>query len=174
MGPPVSIGNNIPPGPSVIIEDIHNMGPWSAGPSCMGYYSAVEYGLQQAQLQVQVDDHFIPLTPRDVLKVKRFPFICGIFSKSDRRLMMPLRVINSNWSGSGSSSGSNKSSNGNWSDRSSDRSGRDGNSNRSRRNGINSGDSDNNSGSNLGSVLLSRRHVGGGGGEDDPTAELLV
>ncbi|KAG1778622.1 hypothetical protein EV702DRAFT_1044484 [Suillus placidus] len=32
MGPPVSIGNNIPPGPSVIIEDIHNMGPWSAGP----------------------------------------------------------------------------------------------------------------------------------------------
>ncbi|KAG1776722.1 hypothetical protein EV702DRAFT_1046046 [Suillus placidus] len=38
MGPPVSIGNNIPPGPSVIIEDIHNMGPWSAGPSCTGYY----------------------------------------------------------------------------------------------------------------------------------------
>ncbi|KAG2335853.1 hypothetical protein BDR05DRAFT_953776 [Suillus weaverae] len=32
MGPPVSIGNNIPPGPSVIIEDIHNMGPWSGGP----------------------------------------------------------------------------------------------------------------------------------------------
>ncbi|KAG2345451.1 hypothetical protein BDR05DRAFT_946551 [Suillus weaverae] len=32
MGPPVSIGSNIPPGPSVIIEDIHNMGPWSGGP----------------------------------------------------------------------------------------------------------------------------------------------
>ncbi|KAG1776252.1 hypothetical protein EV702DRAFT_1046396 [Suillus placidus] len=32
MGPPISIGNNIPPGPSVIIEDIHNMGPWSGGP----------------------------------------------------------------------------------------------------------------------------------------------
>ncbi|KAG1782249.1 hypothetical protein EV702DRAFT_1041136 [Suillus placidus] len=32
MGRPVSIGNNIPPGPSVIIEDIHNMGPWSGGP----------------------------------------------------------------------------------------------------------------------------------------------
>ncbi|KAG1849000.1 hypothetical protein F4604DRAFT_1935076 [Suillus subluteus] len=38
MGPPVSIRNNITPGPSVIIEDILNMGPWSAGPSCMGYY----------------------------------------------------------------------------------------------------------------------------------------
>ncbi|KAG1805098.1 uncharacterized protein HD556DRAFT_1437258 [Suillus plorans] len=38
MGPPISIGNNMFPGPSVIIEDIHNMGPWSAGPSDMGYY----------------------------------------------------------------------------------------------------------------------------------------
>lgn len=26
------------PGPSVNIEDIHNFGPWSAGPSCTGYY----------------------------------------------------------------------------------------------------------------------------------------
>jgi hypothetical protein len=33
MGPPIPIGNNCTPGPSVIIEDIHNMGPWSAGPS---------------------------------------------------------------------------------------------------------------------------------------------
>ncbi|KAG2355874.1 hypothetical protein BDR07DRAFT_1492579 [Suillus spraguei] len=32
-GPPVSIGNNIPPGPSVNIEDIHNLGP-----SLTGYY----------------------------------------------------------------------------------------------------------------------------------------
>ncbi|KAG1734859.1 hypothetical protein EDD22DRAFT_959994 [Suillus occidentalis] len=32
MGPPVPIGNNCTPGPSVIIEDIHNMGPWSGGP----------------------------------------------------------------------------------------------------------------------------------------------
>jgi hypothetical protein len=38
MGPPVHIGNNCTPGPSVIIEDIHNMGPWSAGPSDTGYY----------------------------------------------------------------------------------------------------------------------------------------
>ena len=38
MGPPVNIGNNCTPGPSVIIEDIHNMGPWSAGPSDTGYY----------------------------------------------------------------------------------------------------------------------------------------
>ncbi|KAG1746322.1 hypothetical protein EDD22DRAFT_958368 [Suillus occidentalis] len=38
MGPPVPIGNNCTPGPSVIIEDIHNMGPWSAGPSDTGYY----------------------------------------------------------------------------------------------------------------------------------------
>jgi hypothetical protein len=38
MGPPVPIGNNCTPSPSVIIEDIHNMGPWSAGPSDMGYY----------------------------------------------------------------------------------------------------------------------------------------
>ncbi|KAG1866709.1 hypothetical protein F4604DRAFT_1682781 [Suillus subluteus] len=30
MGPPVSIGNNITPGPSVIIEDILNMGPWGS------------------------------------------------------------------------------------------------------------------------------------------------
>ena len=38
MGPPVSNGNNMPSGPPVIIEDVHNMGPWSAGPSCTGYY----------------------------------------------------------------------------------------------------------------------------------------
>jgi hypothetical protein len=38
MGPPISIGNNMTPGPSVNIEDIHNFGPWSAGPSCTGYY----------------------------------------------------------------------------------------------------------------------------------------
>jgi hypothetical protein len=38
MGPSVSTGNNFPPSPSIIIEDIHNMGPWSAGPSDMGYY----------------------------------------------------------------------------------------------------------------------------------------
>jgi hypothetical protein len=38
MGPPIHIGNNCTPSPSVIIKDIHNMGPWSAGPSDTGYY----------------------------------------------------------------------------------------------------------------------------------------
>jgi hypothetical protein len=38
LGPPISIGNDIPPGPPINIEDIHNIGPWSAGPSYMGYY----------------------------------------------------------------------------------------------------------------------------------------
>ncbi|KAG1784916.1 uncharacterized protein HD556DRAFT_1435299 [Suillus plorans] len=40
MGPPVSIGNNLPPGPSVIVEDIFIMGPWSAGPYHTGYYAS--------------------------------------------------------------------------------------------------------------------------------------
>ncbi|KAG1902843.1 uncharacterized protein F5891DRAFT_1185980 [Suillus fuscotomentosus] len=39
MGPPASIGNNLPPGPSVIVEDILIMGPWSAGPYHTGYYA---------------------------------------------------------------------------------------------------------------------------------------
>ncbi|KAG1722446.1 uncharacterized protein EDB91DRAFT_1088135 [Suillus paluster] len=38
MGPPTSTRNNITPGPSIIFEDIHNIGPWSAGPSYTGYY----------------------------------------------------------------------------------------------------------------------------------------
>jgi hypothetical protein len=38
MGPPGSIGNHSPPGLSVIIEDIQNMRPLSAGPSDTGYY----------------------------------------------------------------------------------------------------------------------------------------
>jgi hypothetical protein len=38
MGPPISIGNNMTPGPSVNIKDIHNFSPWSAGLSCTGYY----------------------------------------------------------------------------------------------------------------------------------------
>ncbi|KAG2751898.1 hypothetical protein P692DRAFT_20871821 [Suillus brevipes Sb2] len=41
MGPPASIGNNIPPGPSVIVEDISIMGPWSTGPYYTGYYAEV-------------------------------------------------------------------------------------------------------------------------------------
>ncbi|KAG0698765.1 hypothetical protein DFH29DRAFT_877761 [Suillus ampliporus] len=39
MGPPVSIGNNNTPGPSVIVEDIFTFGPWSAGPYHTGYYA---------------------------------------------------------------------------------------------------------------------------------------
>ncbi|KAG2353233.1 hypothetical protein BDR07DRAFT_1383371 [Suillus spraguei] len=39
MGPPAVIGNNIPPGPSVMNEDISTMGPWSAGPYHTGYYA---------------------------------------------------------------------------------------------------------------------------------------
>ncbi|KAG1723201.1 hypothetical protein EDB19DRAFT_1834673 [Suillus lakei] len=39
MGPLASIGNNITPGPSVIVEDISTFGPWSAGPYHMGYYA---------------------------------------------------------------------------------------------------------------------------------------
>ncbi|KAG1775314.1 hypothetical protein EV702DRAFT_1046918 [Suillus placidus] len=39
MGPPASIGNNLTPGPSVIVEDISTMGPWSAGPYHTGYYA---------------------------------------------------------------------------------------------------------------------------------------
>jgi hypothetical protein len=38
MGPPISIRNNFPLSSSIIIEDIHNMGPWSTGLSDMGYY----------------------------------------------------------------------------------------------------------------------------------------
>ncbi|KAG2129235.1 uncharacterized protein EDB93DRAFT_1256297 [Suillus bovinus] len=38
MGPPTSIGNNIPPSPSINIKDIHHISPSSAGPSYMGYY----------------------------------------------------------------------------------------------------------------------------------------
>ncbi|KAG1767944.1 hypothetical protein EDD22DRAFT_949752 [Suillus occidentalis] len=40
MDPPIPIRNNCTPGPSVIIEDIHNMGPWSAGLSDTGYYNS--------------------------------------------------------------------------------------------------------------------------------------
>src|SRR6267154_6314249 len=39
MGPPTSIRNNIPPGPSVIVGDIFTFGPWSAGPYHTGYYA---------------------------------------------------------------------------------------------------------------------------------------
>ncbi|KAG1738323.1 uncharacterized protein EDB91DRAFT_1249240 [Suillus paluster] len=39
MDPPVFIGNNIPPGPSVNIEDIFIISPWSAGPCYTGYYA---------------------------------------------------------------------------------------------------------------------------------------
>ncbi|KAG1895809.1 kinase-like domain-containing protein [Suillus fuscotomentosus] len=39
MGPPASIGNNLPPSPSVIVEDIFILGPWSAGPYHTGYYA---------------------------------------------------------------------------------------------------------------------------------------
>ncbi|KAG1772179.1 hypothetical protein EV702DRAFT_1246542 [Suillus placidus] len=50
MGPPVSIGNNIPPGPSIIIEDIHNMGPWSAGPSsCIKIRSLLRISISEEQ-----------------------------------------------------------------------------------------------------------------------------
>ncbi|KAG0694480.1 hypothetical protein DFH29DRAFT_880693 [Suillus ampliporus] len=39
MGPPISIGNNNTPGPSVIVEDIFTFGPWFAGPYHTGYYA---------------------------------------------------------------------------------------------------------------------------------------
>ncbi|KAG1717247.1 uncharacterized protein EDB91DRAFT_1259968 [Suillus paluster] len=39
IGPPVFIGNNIPPGPSVNIEDIFIIGPWSTSPCYTGYYA---------------------------------------------------------------------------------------------------------------------------------------
>jgi hypothetical protein len=110
--------------------------------------------------------NFVPLAPRDVVKVEGFPFICIIVSKSSRKLTMPLRVMkdiciccSSGWTRSGSGS---------------DRSGRDGHSSgRGGRNGNNSGNNDSSSGSSPG-VLLSRGHVNGGGSGDDPTAKLLT
>src|SRR6267154_1424994 len=39
MGPPASIRNNIPPGPSVIVGDIFTFSPWSAGLYHTGYYA---------------------------------------------------------------------------------------------------------------------------------------
>ncbi|KAG1767595.1 hypothetical protein EV702DRAFT_1050288 [Suillus placidus] len=58
MGPPISIGNNIPPSPSVIIEDIHNMGPWSAGLSYTGYYvGRVAHIIQNLSLKGLVRKH---------------------------------------------------------------------------------------------------------------------
>ncbi|KAG2338194.1 hypothetical protein BDR05DRAFT_952097 [Suillus weaverae] len=50
MGPPVSIGNNIPLGPPINIGDIHNIGPQSAGPSYTGYY----FSLLNAQDTVKI------------------------------------------------------------------------------------------------------------------------
>ncbi|KAG1717495.1 hypothetical protein EDD22DRAFT_964700 [Suillus occidentalis] len=50
MGPPASIGNNLPPGPSVIVEDNFAMGPWSAGPYHTGYYA------QQDDLDANEED----------------------------------------------------------------------------------------------------------------------
>ncbi|KAG2131335.1 hypothetical protein DEU56DRAFT_914485 [Suillus clintonianus] len=42
MGPPVSIGNNNTPGPSVIVENISTFSPWSAGPYHTGYYARIK------------------------------------------------------------------------------------------------------------------------------------
>jgi hypothetical protein len=38
LGPLISIGHYIPPGPPINIKDIHNIGLWSAGLSYAGYY----------------------------------------------------------------------------------------------------------------------------------------
>ncbi|KAG1725294.1 hypothetical protein EDD22DRAFT_961660 [Suillus occidentalis] len=43
MGPPASIRNNLPPGPSIIVKDIFAMGPWSAGPYHTGCYAQGEH-----------------------------------------------------------------------------------------------------------------------------------
>src|SRR6267154_871719 len=86
MGPPASIGNNIPPGPSVIVRDIVTFGPWSTGPYHMGYYArpftCIIRRYVTAICDAELHTQFVVVPPGDEAK----PISCPICKETLKKV----------------------------------------------------------------------------------------